>query len=537
MCDTSLQLYSEDDTENDMSPHNNRIIRFSHTEREIALIPFEINDASSNLSQQQDINVHQTHRNYKSYRRGFYILSALYAFIFGLDLMGTSFKALSGKNIGLLFEYVSNPVASLIVGILVTVLLQSSSTTTSIIVTMVGANIISPQMAIPLVMGANIGTSITNTFVSHGHIQNGDEFELAFAGATIHDIFNLCTVLILLPVEIISGLFGYPFLFEASSWLTNSLITDVSGVSFKSPLKTLVSPLVSALLVVDKNVIKANVEGCMSCVGNNVTTPSCWNVGHQICLSNAQWDDMYANANVIKSGAFSSLGDGLGGALSLTIALVVLCVALYTIIKTMKQVVVNGRRSSLMSCLYKVVTKNGCASILFGTLLTIAVQSSSITTSILTPLVGLSVISLEQMLPLTLGANIGTTCTAALASIVTESKNAVQVAMCHLLFNIIGIIIIYPIPVIRAIPLKIARHFGRLGIQYKWFSTFYILFLFLTLPILFLCISFLFQFNTEGIVAGCVLSVGLLIGSCLLFVRFDKCVHYVHNCVRARITM
>ena len=47
-------------------------------------------------------------------------------------------------------------------------------------------------------------------------------------------------------------------------------------------------------------------------------------------------------------------------------------------------------------------------SMLFGIGLTIMVQSSSITTSTFTPLVGLDIISLEQMLPLTLGANIGT---------------------------------------------------------------------------------------------------------------------------------
>ena len=124
-----------------------------------------------------------------TYLRAFIVVSSLYAFLFGLDMMGSSFKALSGKNIGELFQQINNPIAGLIVGILVTVMLQSSSTTTSIIVSMVGADLVTTEQAIPLIMGANIGTSVTNTLVSHGHIHNLNEFEKAFSGATIHDIF------------------------------------------------------------------------------------------------------------------------------------------------------------------------------------------------------------------------------------------------------------------------------------------------------------------------------------------------------------
>ncbi|CAK9073855.1 Sodium-dependent phosphate transport protein 2A (Sodium-phosphate transport protein 2A) (Na(+)-dependent phosphate cotransporter 2A) (NaPi-6) (Sodium/phosphate cotransporter 2A) (Na(+)/Pi cotransporter 2A) (NaPi-2a) (Solute carrier family 34 member 1), partial [Durusdinium trenchii] len=72
------------------------------------------------------------------------VLFALYAFLFGLDLMGVAFKALGGKGAGMLFSITDNPIAGLMVGILATVLVQSSSTSTSI--------------AIPIIMGANIGT-------------------------------------------------------------------------------------------------------------------------------------------------------------------------------------------------------------------------------------------------------------------------------------------------------------------------------------------------------------------------------------------
>merc|ERR1712050_305002 len=99
---------------------------------------------------------------------------------------------------------------------------------------------------------------------------------------------------------------------------------------------------------------------------------------------------------------------------------------------------------------------------------TILVQSSSITTSTLVPLVALGIITVEDMLPLTLGANLGTTCTAFLASIVTEKKNAIQIALCHLWFNIFGILIWFPVPLMRSVPLKLARLLGERTAWYKW---------------------------------------------------------------------
>lgn len=54
-------------------------------------------------------------------------------------------------------------------------------------------------------MGANIGTSVTNTIVALGQVGDRDEFRRAFAGATVHDMFNWLTVIIMLPIEWISG--------------------------------------------------------------------------------------------------------------------------------------------------------------------------------------------------------------------------------------------------------------------------------------------------------------------------------------------
>ncbi len=96
---------------------------------------------------------------------------------------------------------------------------------------------------------------------------------------------------------------------------------------------------------------------------------------------------------------------------------------------------------------------------LFGLLITVLVQSSSITTSLAVPFAGAGILTLIQIFPYTLGANIGTTITAMLAALAVGEISAVTVAFAHLLFNICGIALIWPLPAIRRIPLRLAEEF------------------------------------------------------------------------------
>merc|ERR1719163_2296388 len=137
------------------------------------------------------------------------MLLLLYLFIISLDLMANSFRILGGKTSGRAFrdsDLFDNPLAGLVTGILVTVMVQSSSTSTSIIVTMTAGDLITVKNAIFMIMGANIGTSVTNTLVSLGSFGNKDEYRRAFAGATVHDCFNFLCVMIILPIEAATGL-------------------------------------------------------------------------------------------------------------------------------------------------------------------------------------------------------------------------------------------------------------------------------------------------------------------------------------------
>lgn len=472
--------------------------------------------------------VNNKNSNLRCSIRLFLLIIFLYLFLFGLVLMGNSFKAMNGKNVGPLFSAIENPIAGIMVGILSTILLQSSSTTTSIIVSMGGAMIMSVKTAIPIIMGANIGTSITNTLVSYGHINNNEEFEKAFTGATIHDIFNLLSVLVLLPIELISGLFGYPILYSITDTLVKNL-NNIYGKKFESPINIIINPLSELFIKINKDIIKAVATGCQSCSNTNSTiinitsTNNCLDIKGINCITRTVWEDKYLNGRLIESGILNGVDDIGGGIIGLVISLFTLTVSLYYIVKILQRMVLHGNgQTRFFLLLKKVLTYNGYISILFGLLLTVAVQSSSIITSTLTPLVGLSIITVEQMLPLTLGSNIGTTCTAIIAGFVSNSTNALHISFVHFFFNIFGILIWYPIPKIRKIPLVIAKHLGHLVIKYSWFGVFYILYTFVCVPITLFGISYLFNINTIGFVFGILLVISILFLSTFLFYKFDN---------------
>merc|ERR1712179_291222 len=161
--------------------------------------------------------------------------------------------------------------------------------------------------------------------------------------------------------------------------------------------------------------------------------------------------------------------------------------------------------------IYKATDVNGYVAIAIGAGITILVQSSSITTSTLTPLVGIGALRLEQMLPLTLGANIGTTVTAFLASLVSGKVVSLQVALAHLLFNVTGIVIFYPIPFMRQIPINGARALGKATRLWRGFPIVYILTLFIALPLILFGITTLFNDGSLAFTVLGAMLVGILV--------------------------
>ncbi|XP_041484650.1 sodium-dependent phosphate transport protein 2B-like [Lytechinus variegatus] len=140
----------------------------------------------------------------RAFLKWIFLLGFLYIFICCLDILSLGFSLLGGKGIGVVVannDLLTNPLCGLMIGLLSTVLVQSSSTTTSVVVSMVSAHVVSVKHAIPIIMGTNIGSAVTNTLVSFSQVRDKDEFRRAFGGAAVHDIFNCLTVAVLLPVE------------------------------------------------------------------------------------------------------------------------------------------------------------------------------------------------------------------------------------------------------------------------------------------------------------------------------------------------
>ena len=372
------------------------------------------------------------------------LVAVLYFFLLGISLMGSSFKLIGGGTVGAVFQAIHHPIAALMVGMMGTALIQSSSTTTSIIVALVAGGAVDVGNAIPMVMGANIGTSVTNTLVSMGHAGDREEFKRAFAGATVHDFFNILAVLVLLPLEIATGMIE-----KASHALTQTL-AGVGGGKMGSPLKVILKPVESLIIQVDKAKIKASAAG------------------------------EAIDGSLIKGGIFhdAGLADSVVGLIILVAAGGLIIGSLVVIVKLMKSLM----EAKAAQYLKKALEANAYAAMGIGVLVTVMVQSSSITTSTLVPLVGIGLISLEAIFPLTLGANIGTTVTALIASMASDSDTGLQIALCHLLFNIIGILIWFPIPFMRNVPLSMARKLGEIVAERRYMAVVYIAVVFFIIP-------------------------------------------------------
>jgi sodium-dependent phosphate cotransporter len=437
----------------------------------------------------------------------------LYFFLVGLDFLGTGAKVMSSCAAGALFGDDTNPIAGLMVGILVTVLLQSSSTTTSLIVSLVGADTISVKQGIYMIMGANIGTSVTSTIVAMGHLGDGDQLERAFAGATVHDMFNFLSVAVLLPVEVATG-----YLFHLTKAMVKGF-TSRDGESWDGPIKTLVEPIGKLVIIENKDVTKAVSKGG-SCADfypivcddpDNPTYESCSQKGLINCDKSTDKCPAFFQVDSDKH------DDVMSGVAVFIIGIALLFICLFGLV-TILQKLLLGTSTRII---YKATNVNGYLAILIGAGLTMLVQSSSVTTSALTPLVGLGVLQLEQMLPLTLGANIGTTLTGLLAALLSNG-NAMQVALAHLFFNITGILIWYPVPFMRRVPLHAATQLGKATRIWKGFPLVYIGVMFFLFPVILLGISTMFTQDSVGLT---VLGIMLVV---IMFFAICWTVYYCH---------
>ena len=342
----------------------------------------------------------------------------LYLFVLSITLLGSSFKLAGREFAESIFSAASNPMVGLIIGLLATAIIQSSSTTTSIIVGLVGTGFLSFESAIPMVMGANIGTTVTNLIVSMAHISHTNEFKRAFAGSVVHDLFNICAVIILLPLQSYYNVIG------ASARFVEKLFEGYGGLEFSSPLAAITKPVAKGII--------------------HLTGDTAW--------------------------------------LSALLAMVLLFVALRYIVLVLKSMVLARVERFFQQYIFR----TPALGLVLGIALTAVVQSSSITTSLMVPLLGAGVVTLSQVFPYMMGANIGTTVTAFLASFVTGSPEAVSVAFAHLFFNVYGIAIFWPL---KKIPITLAVRLADLTQKSKLIPVLYIVIVFFVLPGLILLVT------------------------------------------------
>jgi solute carrier family 34 (sodium-dependent phosphate cotransporter) len=277
--------------------------------------------------------------------------------------------------------------------------------------------------AVPMIMGANIGTTVTNTLVALGHVRHSNEFRRAFSAATVHDFFNLLAVAILLPLELTTGLIS-----SIAAWVSERLVGS-SGSDWQSP-------------------VKAWVKG-----------PVGW-------LQDA-WNAVGVNGNAL-------------GIVMVATGLAIVLVSLAFITKNMRRLIADRVERSVNRVLGR---GSGSVAMLLGVVVTMLVQSSSITTSILIPLAAAGVVTLRNIYPVTLGANVGTTVTALLAALAASSPDALTVALTHTTFNVLGIIILYVPPFLRDVPIHMAERLADVAVKQRVMAVAYVLGMFVILPL------------------------------------------------------
>ena len=341
----------------------------------------------------------------------------LYLFVSAINVMGGALKEL-GQSTTWLTDVLAagrHPIIALMGGVVVTAVVQSSSFTTSLIILLVGVGKMNVETAVYAVMGANIGTSITNNLVSIGTMRIKRQFRLGYTAALMHGNVNLFTVMVLFPLEWIPGAMsstGHGLLTRFSIAMANWMgLSPVAKPT--SPVKWLTKPVVDAF----------------NWFGDLVTT-----------TDQAKW--------IVVA----------------VLGLVLLFLSLALMVTNLKGALLQRVESLFSSFLFR----NDFMSGVVGVVSTIFVQSSSVTTSLMVPLTSAGAVTLRRAFPFMLGCNLGTTVTAVIAASANPVDAAVSVAVCHVTFNVLAVLVWYPL---RVVPMGIATWYGSLAARkrrYYW---------------------------------------------------------------------
>ncbi|MCS7004875.1 MAG: Na/Pi symporter [Cytophagales bacterium] len=368
--------------------------------------------------------MHKTLKNkrYEHLLSSAIVVLLFYAFLVSIELISHACKTLDTLYLSQIIEATSNPFITLFIGILATAVLQSSSITTSLAVALVASEVISIQQALPFVMGANIGTTVTCAFVALTHITTRSEYRKAVAASTTHGLFNMLTAAVVFPLNYFTR-----FLERLSSFF--------ASVLFPSSFQDF----------------------------------SEWNITFKLVRPVAYW--------IVKKFEINRLGEFIIGIFLLII-----------ILRALTFILKNFLFENQLKTIDKYLFGNKLKSLLSGLLITASLQSSSVTTSFLVPMVATQKVSLYNGFAFIIGCNIGTTLTALLAA-VSKSDAAVSLAVAHLLFNLIGMLIFFPIKIFYDIPIYLANRIGVLTHKWRITGFLYLLLVYFIIPFLLILLS------------------------------------------------
>ena len=183
------------------------------------------------------------------------LIGGLALFLYGMDLMGDSLKKLAGGKLeSILSRLTSNPILGFFLGFLVTAIIQSSSATTVMLVGFVNSGIMTLTQTIGIIMGANIGTTVTAWLLSTNDIGGATFWLKLFKPDSFTPILAIIGLLLIMMAKsdkkknVGTILIGFAILMFGMSAMSDSMSGLRDNAAFANLLTMFENPILGILV-------------------------------------------------------------------------------------------------------------------------------------------------------------------------------------------------------------------------------------------------------------------------------------------------